>query len=229
MNKNINFFQVDNQMYRRNNTSPEAGEDQSEETTSNGFDFPVVLLAQTPPEWPNANSRVVSLTKLLESVRQKALVTIDLGLSSSGTPSTLELDVQPIFLFVEDHFLFALLNYFNSFNVPTQTSGQGADRLCARRSSRRRRSSPVHRDPPGELVSFPARISDLLSSGLSPAVNLERITVRAMSLDLSLRSSIKLYIALDHSPLRLDSFERNWVATTPYRLGQTLAMHVSFL
>lgn len=216
-------------MYRRNNTSPEAGDDQSEETASNGFDFPVVLLAQTPPEWPSTNSRVMPLTRLLESVRQKALVTIDLGLSSSGTPSSLELDVQPIFLFVEDHFLFALLNYFNSFNVQTQPSGQGADRLCARRSSRRRRSSPVHRDPPGELVSFPARISDLLSSGLSPAVNLERITVRAMSLDLSLRSSIKLYIALDHSPLRLDSFERNWVSTTPYRLGQTLAMHVSFI
>ena len=56
-------------MYRRNNASPEAGEDQSEETTSNGFDFPVVLLAQTPPEWPNPNSRVIPLTRLLESVR----------------------------------------------------------------------------------------------------------------------------------------------------------------
>lgn len=44
-------------------------------------------------------------------------------------------------------------------------------------------------------------------------------------MDLSLRSSVKLYIALDHSPLRLDAFERSLVLTTPYRLGQTLAMH----
>lgn len=217
-------LQVDNQMFRRNNASPEG--DQTDGMVANGFDFPVVLLAQHTPEWAATNKRKVPLTQLLENVRGNAMVTVEVGLSSGHTPSTLLIQLEPIFLFIEDHFLFALVDYFGMFSLQSQHCGSSAaERTSARRGLRRRRSSPAHRDPPGELVGFPVGISDVLSSSLFPAVNLEQIVIQAMSLDLSLRSSVKMYIALDHSPLRLDAFERSWVTTTSYRLGQTLAMH----
>ena len=186
--------QMDNQMYR-----PEVGV-RSEDEESQGFDFPVVFLAQHSPHWPSK-----SVTKLLDKLRQNAFVVLDLGLTASGRPSTLDFEVSPIFLFIEDRFIVAVMDYLSTFSFNSPTVKKEFNQST-------------------RLVSFPDRVAEALSS-LSVSVNFDQLKVRAVSLDLSLRSSVKLYIALDHSPLRLDAFERSLVLTTPYRLGQTLAMH----
>ena len=94
--------------------------------------------------------------------------------------------------------------------------------LIRLRTDRKQRSKKTHHA--AFLVDFPDRISDVMHSLVS-STSVDRIVVGEISLDLSLRSSTRLYIALDHSPLKLDHFERNCVLTTPYRFGQTLAMH----
>ena len=177
--------------------------------SGNGFDFPVVLLAQNNPVWPIKNgSGPLLLIKQLDFIRRNALVVIDIGLAASALlhPLTFDIQLEPVFLFVEDHFMFAVVDYLNSFVISAT-----AVPIASGGSSRS-----------NEMVDFP--VSEALAT-VSTLVNLERITVRAISLDLSLRSSVKLYIALDHSPLRLDCFDRSSVLTTPWRLGQTLAMH----
>ena len=196
-------LQVDNQLYWSQASAmqqPESG---------NGFDFPVVLLAQNNPVWPIKNgSGPLLLIKQLDFIRRNALVVIDIGLAASALlhPFTFDIQLEPVFLFVEDHFMFAVVDYLNSFVISAT-----AVPIASGGSSRS-----------NEMVDFP--VSEALAT-VSTLVNLERITVRAISLDLSLRSSVKLYIALDHSPLRLDCFDRSSVLTTPWRLGQTLAMH----
>lgn len=188
--------QMDNQMYR-----PEAGS-RSDDEENHGFDFPVVFLAQNTPTWTNK-----SLIKLLDRLRQNAFVVLSLGLTGSGRPSTLDFQLDPIFLFIEDRFIVTLMDYINTFSFNSST-------VCSKKQPNQN----------FELVSFPDRIAETLSS-LSVFANFDQLKIQAISLDLSLRSSVKLYIALDHSPLRLDAFERSLVLTTPYRLGQTLAMH----
>ena len=53
-----------------------------------------------------------------------------------------------------------------------------------------------------EGVPFPDHVTDDLSS-VATSMSLDYIIVKEISLDLSLRSSTKLYIALDHSPLKV--------------------------
>jgi len=60
-----------------------------------------------------------------------------------------------------------------------------------------------NRAHPADGVAFPDHVSDILSS-VAASMSLDRIVVHEMSLDLSLRSSTKLYIALDHSPLKVN-------------------------
>ena len=202
-------LQVDNQLYWAQSAAQASQQ-------ANGFDFPVVLLAQSSPTWlagSGSPSKVTNqLIKQLDFIRENALLVLNLGLAASVLrPLTFDIQLNPVFLFVEDHFIFALVEYLNSFIISTATLPfvpSSSDGISCGNSS--------------EMVDFP--VSEALAT-LSTLVNLERITVGAISLDLSLRSSVKLYIALDHSPLRLDCFDRTSVLTTPYRLGQTLAMH----
>jgi vacuolar protein sorting-associated protein 13B len=189
--------QMDNQLYQPQSNALEA---RSRDEEVQGFDFPVIFLAQNPPTWQQK-----SLAKLLDALRQSALVVLELGLTDSGRPTSLDFQLDPIFLFIEDRFIVAAMDYLNTFSFSTPTLKKGSNQSS-------------------ELVSFPDRVAEALSS-LSVSVNLDQLKVHPISLDLSLRSSVKLYIALDHSPLRLDAFERSLVLTTPYRLGQTLAMH----
>ncbi|KAJ8927594.1 hypothetical protein NQ314_019921 [Rhamnusium bicolor] len=52
---------------------------------------------------------------------------------------------------------------------------------------------------------------------LARPLTIRNITVAPVSLLLSVHSSIKLYIALDQSPLQFNRFERRRLFTTPYR------------
>ena len=102
----LGHLQVDNQLYR-----VDSAQDESDDPPAIGFDFPVVLLAQNPHKWKD-----VSVSKLIGMLRQDSLMTVHLSLKEPGLhPSSLRVEMQPVFLFVEDHFAFASLNYLGSF------------------------------------------------------------------------------------------------------------------
>lgn len=60
---------------------------------------------------------------------------------------------------------------------------------------------------------------------LSHPLRLQSFVIEPVSILLSVHTSVHLYVAFDHSPLYFEAFERKNLITTPYRLGNALAMH----
>lgn len=54
---------------------------------------------------------------------------------------------------------------------------------------------------------------------------LRSFCIEPMSVLLSVHTSVRLYIALDHSPLSFSSYERKHLLTMPMKFGQSLGMH----
>lgn len=60
---------------------------------------------------------------------------------------------------------------------------------------------------------------------LSEPFHLESLNIQALSALLSVHTCVRLYIALDHSPLEFAVYERKNVFSLPLNLGHTLGMH----
>lgn len=60
---------------------------------------------------------------------------------------------------------------------------------------------------------------------LSAPLRLQNLKIDPVSILLSVHTSVRLYVALDHSPLYFGTFEKKSILTTPYRLGNALTMH----
>ncbi|XP_059217881.1 intermembrane lipid transfer protein VPS13B isoform X1 [Stomoxys calcitrans] len=56
-------------------------------------------------------------------------------------------------------------------------------------------------------------------------LHLRAFCIEPMSVLLSVHTSVRLYIALDHSPLSFSAYERNHLLTMPLKFGQSLGMH----
>ncbi|XP_034127951.1 vacuolar protein sorting-associated protein 13B isoform X2 [Drosophila guanche] len=60
---------------------------------------------------------------------------------------------------------------------------------------------------------------------IAEPLRLNSFTVEPLSLLLSVHTSSRLYIALDHSPLSFSRYERQQILTVPLRFGQSLGLH----
>ncbi|KAH8383835.1 hypothetical protein KR009_010773 [Drosophila setifemur] len=60
---------------------------------------------------------------------------------------------------------------------------------------------------------------------ISEPLRLNNFSVEPLSLLLSVHTSSRLYIALDHSPLSFSRYERQQILTVPLRFGQSLGLH----
>lgn len=60
---------------------------------------------------------------------------------------------------------------------------------------------------------------------LRDPLRLQSFVIEPVSVLLSVHTSVHLYVAFDHSPLYFEVFDRKNLITTPYRLGNALAMH----
>ncbi|KAH8359232.1 hypothetical protein KR093_005309 [Drosophila rubida] len=60
---------------------------------------------------------------------------------------------------------------------------------------------------------------------ISEPLRLDNFIVEPLSLLLSVHTSSRLYIALDHSPLSFSRYERQQILTVPLRFGQSLGLH----
>lgn len=60
---------------------------------------------------------------------------------------------------------------------------------------------------------------------LGSPLRLQSFIIEPISILLSVHTSVRLYVALDHSPLYFSTFERRNFMSTPYRLGNALTMH----
>lgn len=60
---------------------------------------------------------------------------------------------------------------------------------------------------------------------LSEPFHLESLNIQALSVLLSVHTCVRLYIALDHSPLEFGNYEKKNVFSLPLSIGHTLGMH----
>ncbi|XP_054279207.1 uncharacterized protein LOC128997593 [Macrosteles quadrilineatus] len=66
------------------------------------------------------------------------------------------------------------------------------------------------------------------SRDLARPLRLRSLSISELDLLVSIHTSTKFYIALDHSPLQLAAFRRSSLFTTAYRLGHSLTLHYFF-
>nr|XP_023015386.1 vacuolar protein sorting-associated protein 13B-like [Leptinotarsa decemlineata] len=184
------------------------------------YDFPVVLIGQEVKEIKKLLTLNVPIKVLIEGASEKALVMMDFTLETwkdhsktkfiTGVKS-LKVRVNPISCYIEDTYITRLMNYLSVF-IPTRLV-----LLPIRKSILKLNNTSGCVNVP-EIVSWQCAI-------LARPLTLRKILIEPVSLLLSVHSSVKLYIALDQSPLYFGQFERRRLLTTHYRLGHAMTMH----
>ncbi|XP_060527776.1 intermembrane lipid transfer protein VPS13B isoform X2 [Cylas formicarius] len=203
MQISISDLQLDNQLYSRES-----------------YDFPVVLVGQERKGLKKLNILNVPIETLTESVGRSALVSADIVFDTWRNQSanlnftgikTFKLSLDPISCFIEDIYITRLLEYFkilSPVHLVLWPVGRNHVKLG---------TSATSVNVP-EIVSWQCAI-------LSHPLTVRNFAVGPISLLLSVHCSVKLYIALDQSPLQFGKFERRRLFSTHYRLGHALTMH----
>ncbi|XP_031633200.1 vacuolar protein sorting-associated protein 13B isoform X2 [Contarinia nasturtii] len=118
--------------------------------------------------------------------------------------------MQPLRVYIEDKFIAALLD-FAIENLPSNVVyiPDSNDRV----------------ELNGGEVLIPKIISEQILSFFSEPLRLNRLCIKPLSILLSVHTCIRMYIALDHSPLHFAQFEYKNIYTTTMRLGYNIGMH----
>ncbi|XP_071652871.1 intermembrane lipid transfer protein VPS13B isoform X2 [Temnothorax longispinosus] len=179
-----------------------------------GFDFPVVLINQNP--LPNREIAFYSnncLMTNMEKIKQDSLIVIEYIWEINGNiiaSKEYRMKVAPISAYIEDTYITQLLNYATSMIPSRLVLGDGLKKMQTIAAS--------------NAMYIPDYIM-MDSKILSKPLRLQNFVIEPVSILLSVHTSMRLYIALDHSPLYFGTFERKNLLTTPYRLGNALTMH----
>ncbi|XP_039314180.1 vacuolar protein sorting-associated protein 13B [Solenopsis invicta] len=179
-----------------------------------GFDFPVVLINQNP--LLNREMAFYSnncLMTNMERIKQDSLVAIEYVWEINGNmiaSKEYRMKIAPISAYIEDTYITQLLDYATSMIPPRLVLDDGI-----------RKTQPI---AALNAMCIPDYIM-IDSKILSKPLRLQNFVIEPLSILLSVHTSMRLYIALDHSPLYFGIFERKNLLTTPYRLGNALTMH----
>ncbi|XP_076265664.1 vacuolar protein sorting 13B isoform X3 [Rhynchophorus ferrugineus] len=187
--------------------------------TRESYDFPVVLISQELRQIKKVNILNMTMEQLVETFAQDAMHVAEFVLESWRNESanksytgikSLKVNISPISCFVEDIFITRLMQHLKTFNVDLV--------LWSTHKNIFRPSFNSSLVNVPELVSWQCAI-------LAHPLIIRSFSVSPLSVLLSIHSSMKIYIALDQSPLQFSKFERKRLYTTPYRLGHALTMH----
>ncbi|XP_012543255.1 vacuolar protein sorting-associated protein 13B isoform X3 [Monomorium pharaonis] len=179
-----------------------------------GFDFPVVLINQNP--LPNREMAFCNNNRLMtnmEKIKRDSLITVEYVWEVNGNiiaSKEYHMKIAPVSAYIEDTYITQLLDYATSMIPPRLVLGDGLKKTQTIAAS--------------NAICIPDYIM-IDSKILSKPLRLQDFVIEPLSILLSVHTSMRLYIALDHSPLHFGIFERKNLLTTPYRLGNALTMH----
>ncbi|XP_038051923.1 vacuolar protein sorting-associated protein 13B-like [Patiria miniata] len=184
--------QVDNQMFKG------AGK----------YDFAVVLCSQeesikSGEDEVSRDGPVEELANfchqhhtLVAQVMLESCTDLFLGLAS------LEVEVKPLELYLEDHFLYDLLLQVQTF-IPAKSHEQN-------------RPITSHR--------FPAKVR-VTSCALKEPISMRQFLIQPIRLFASVHASLKLFVAVDSTPLSFRQFDSGPMFATTRQLVQALTVH----
>ncbi|XP_050696701.1 intermembrane lipid transfer protein VPS13B-like isoform X2 [Eriocheir sinensis] len=179
------------------------------------YDFPVILIRQDPDAAPKL-SPLEPIERAIQMSHNNALFTLSLVLEPSPARiciHALHIRLKPIVLYAEDAVFYSLMDILSSFlPVPKQRV-----REVRERREEEEEALPVVMRVPKEVLTK--------SAAMTRPVHISNLIVEPLSLLLSVHASVKLYVALDRSPLHFSQFQRSEILTTSYSLGHSLTMH----
>ncbi|XP_056617879.1 intermembrane lipid transfer protein VPS13B-like isoform X2 [Triplophysa dalaica] len=167
------------------------------------FHFPVIVCQE-----PQTDAAVCtcdpSVPLAPHGFCEACFLSLSVSVSADGQLDQLAFRVQPARVYLEDTFIYYMKTLFHTY-IPESTLGE--------RGSGQSRGTEV----PGELLES--------MRALEMPVRLQKLSIEAVHLLVSIHASLKLYIASDHTPLSFSLFERGPICTTPRHLVHTLALH----
>ncbi|XP_037025669.1 vacuolar protein sorting-associated protein 13B isoform X2 [Bradysia coprophila] len=179
--------------------------------SSGNFDFPVVLCAQNPPTKLTASPSIFSIDELKSDDTSKSACNLKvLFFCDDNSPEEIYCNFQPIRAYVEDKYINVLLDFLvesHPSNLIYKQDLTVQREFCDR----------------GEILI--PKLVVLQSTALSEPLRIRHVRIEPLSVLLSVHTCIRMYIALDHSPLDFAPFERNEIFTLPVRFGYNLGMH----
>ncbi|XP_017041700.1 vacuolar protein sorting-associated protein 13B isoform X2 [Drosophila ficusphila] len=188
-------LQVDNQLY-----------------SSGKYDFPVLLCAEKLYKRNCVMPQVYDLDCVYEQQAERTPVSLFTFIFYQDEMhlQNVRCQIPPFRVYIEDAYLNQLL-----------------EALVECEPSHCVYSPPVKQDQislaPGTTLLPDQVVAQSLY--ISEPLRLDNFTVEPLSLLLSVHTSSRLYIALDHSPLSFSRYERQQILTVPLRFGQSLGLH----
>lgn len=177
------------------------------------YDFPVVFCAeleQVPREIPS--QAAFNLNEIVRTQQANPLLVIAIKLYTNEMGvEEFECQVRPIRLYLEDTYLSRLgdaLTEFLPHNAVYATEA-GVEKEVLSNA----------RD-----VVIPMHLEALIKSLACP-LRLKVFKLGSVDVLISLHTSNRFYIALDHSPLSFSAFERVNLRTTALKLGSSISLH----
>uniref|UniRef100_A0A675B3R5 Chorein N-terminal domain-containing protein n=2 Tax=Anopheles darlingi TaxID=43151 RepID=A0A675B3R5_ANODA len=188
------------------------------------YDFPVVLCSEDHETKQRKGTPIADLPNHyrledhLEQMGRTALCTLncDLAVDEENQQQwcsieSVRLQIQPIRAYIEDTYINVLVDYLVECIPASMVYESEA-------------SSNVRiRCEPGEAL-IPRAVMQQ-SSYLAEPIKFRSIRIEPLSVLLSVHACMRLYIALDHSPLEFAAFERQSVRTLPIKFGNAVGMH----
>lgn len=174
------------------------------------YDFPVVMLFQDRAPLTKF-SPLTPMERIAQIAHNEAKFVLMLFLEKSvhhgNYLQSVVVKLQPVRLYAEDVFFYSLLDIAQSFlsygKIASASGGLSEKAMTA-------------------VVT-----EDILSRSLSLTypVNILNLDIQEIRVQLSVHASVKIYIALDQTPLEFGAYQRSGVVTTNYILGHNMAKH----
>ncbi|XP_030558700.1 vacuolar protein sorting-associated protein 13B isoform X2 [Drosophila novamexicana] len=179
---------------------------------SNGkYDFPVLLCAQKLYKRDSCLPKVYDLEELYRSQARGTISMITFVLYEDELQlQAVRCQLQPLRVYIEDAYLNQLLD--------TLVECAPSNCVYTPRVDTKRVVLDAGQIWLPEQVVAQARY-------IAEPLRLNSFIVEPLSLLLSVHTSSRLYIALDHSPLSFSRYEREQILTVPLRFGQSLGLH----
>ena len=175
---------------------------------SGQYDFPVVVKGhKTLENNPYLKSPLLDHSdRILKETKEGSVVRLDMDWEEDRQVGrqrlqlrTVVLKIQPLDVFIEDIFLYKVAEVMKSFVVLTSTKNEDKEES----------------------------IKEVLSASyhLSQNLCLDRLEIAPLTILVSVHASAKAYVGLDSSPLTFGGYRREFIRTTDFALGQSIAKH----
>ncbi|XP_068242883.1 intermembrane lipid transfer protein VPS13B isoform X1 [Palaemon carinicauda] len=181
------------------------------------YDFPVILIRQNPEASPKF-STFDPIERAIQISHNNALFTLSLILERAPVGMcmySVHIKLKPICLYAEDAIFYSFMDILSSF-LPVSKHKPSSLRERETEDEEEEKLPVVMKMPQEVLVK---------SHAMTWPIHVTQLTIEPISLLLSVHASIKLYVALDQTPLNFGKYDRLEIRTTSYSLGHNLAMH----